>query len=220
MSGIWHTSTFRQELAFLRGGLISPNVRKTGLRICNLILRSLQSVVTPYAKLSTPLCLLTKNTFLGFNTEKAYLVVLFLFYVHYFPLTQRFGGSVLVVNILRLRDHLLKSHRASRITVRVRAQTGLRLGSNPPVCIFDRRATTSSQTLQLHSLSMTNVIRSTTVTGFLSPSTVWRGCLCVLLGRMLSFGIWRLSLPLSLSVSFCTLSLSLISLLLCCSVGL
>lgn len=73
--------------------------------------------------------------------------------------------------ILRSRDHLLKSHRASRITVRVRAQTGLRLGSNLPVCIFDRRATALSQTLQLHSHSITNVMRSTTVTGSLSPST-------------------------------------------------
>lgn len=95
----------------------------------------------------------------------------FFFLLPFFSLTQRFGGSVCVAYILRFRDHLLKSHRVSRITVRVRAQTGLRLGSNLPVCIFDRRATASTQTLQLHSRSLTNVMRSATVTGSLSPST-------------------------------------------------
>lgn len=100
------------------------------------------------------------------------LVSFFSFFLSFF-LTQQFGGSVYVVYILRLRDHSLKSHRASRITVRVKAQTGLRLGSNLPVCIFDRRATAWSPTLQLHSGSLTNVMRSTTVAGSLSPSTAW-----------------------------------------------
>lgn len=139
------------------------------LRICNFIPRSLQSEVPPYAKLTTPLRLLTKVVFLHFITQNACLVVFGLFF--FFFLTQRFGGSVCVAYILRFRDHLLKSHCASRITVRVRAQTGLRLGSNLPVCIFDHRATALSQTLQLHSHSITNVMRSTTVTGSLSPST-------------------------------------------------
>lgn len=190
MSGIWHTSTFRQELAFLRGPDLSEFQEN-----CAAYLQLHSEVLTEHSaiiceahdtiKPPSKSCIYWLHHIERISFSFGGFIFLF------FSLTQRLGGSVYVVYILRLRDHLLKSHRASRITVRVRAQTGLRLGSNPPVCIFDRRATASSQTLQLHSLLMTNVMRSTTVTGSLSPSTVWWGCLCMLFGRMSSFGIWR-----------------------------